>query len=118
MKAEYRKHRREPTNRTELRSFQCERAIKLKVFRKARKDTCNKFVRSLNSRTPTKKVWDKFKKVNRNYIPRIRTPVRRGKKIIVSSGEIADPYANISRNPHEKCKPGIHRKEKKEEELP
>ena len=51
VRAEYRKHRRDSTNRTKLRTFECRRAIKQRVFRK---DTWNKFVNSLNSRTPTK----------------------------------------------------------------
>ena len=55
------------------------RAIKQRVFKKARKDTWNKFVNSLNSRTPTKKVCEKFRKVNGNYKPRIVSPLDRGK---------------------------------------
>ena len=51
VRAEYRKHRRDPTNINKLRSFQRRRAIKQRTFRKARKDTWNKFVNSLNSRT-------------------------------------------------------------------
>ena len=38
-----------------------------KVFRKARKETWQNFVNLIYARTPTKKVWDKFKKVNGNY---------------------------------------------------
>ena len=37
-----------------------------RVFREARKDTWNKFVNSLNSRTLTKKVCKKFRKVYGN----------------------------------------------------
>ena len=103
---EYRKHQRDPTNTNKLRSFQRRRAIKQRVFRKARKDTWNKFVNSLSSRTPTKKVWEKFKKVNGNYKPRIISPIERGGSIITTPDEIADTfavhYANILRDPQKK----------------
>ena len=39
VRAEYRKHRRDSTNRTKFKKFQCRRAIKQRVFRKARKET-------------------------------------------------------------------------------
>ena len=100
MRAEYRKH---PTNRSKLRTFQHKRAIKQRVFRKARKDTWSKLVNSLNSRTPTKKVWEQFRKVNRNYNPRIFPPLDRGGNIIISPDKIADTfadhYANIAKKP-------------------
>ena len=67
----------ETTNTTKLRSFQCRRTIKQRVFRKARKDTWNKFVNSLNSKTQTKKVWNKFRKVTGNYKPRTVSPLER-----------------------------------------
>ena len=76
---------------------------------------------SLNSKTPTKNVWDKFRKVNGNYKPRT-IPLERAGNIITLLQEIAetfyDHYANISRDPHKKSKPGKNRKRKKEEELP
>ena len=78
------------------------RAIKQRVFRKARKDALNKLVNSLNSRSPTKMVWDKFRKVNGNYKPRTKPPLERGGNIITSPDEIvnifADHYSNISRD--------------------
>ena len=86
---------------------------------KIRKDTWNKFV---NSRTPTKYTWDKFKKVNRNYKPRKIPPLERGGNTNNSPDEIvdtfADHYANISKNHHKKSKPREHRKRKKEEDMP
>ena len=72
----------------------------------------NKFVNSLNARTPTKKVWEKFRKLNKNYIPRIVPPLDRGGNIISSSDKIADRYAYISKDPYKKSKPGKNRKEK------
>ena len=73
---------------------------------------------SLNSRIQTKKVWDKFRKVNRNYKLRTIPPLKRGGNIITTLEEIsytfADHYANISRDPHKKGKPGKN----KEKELP
>ena len=102
MRAEYRK---------------CSRVIKQRVFRKARKDTWNKFVNLLNFRTPTKKVWDKFKEVKGNYIHRTKSPLERGGNTYTSTDEIADHYANILRVPYKKNKPGKHRKRKKEEDL-
>ena len=120
--ATYRKYWRDPTNRTKLRTFQHRRAIKQRVFRKARKDTWNKFVNSLNSRTPTKKVWEKFRKVNRNYKPRTVPPLNRWGKIITLPDEIeytfADHYANILKDLHKKSKPGKNRNKKREEKLP
>ena len=102
-------HRRDPTKTTKLRSFQCRRSIKKRVFRKARKGKWNKFVNSLNSRTQTKKVWDKFRKVNGNYKPRTILLLEKGGSIITSPDEIADTfadhYSNISRDPHKKTKP-------------
>ena len=78
------------------------------TFRKARKVTWNKFVNSLNSRTPTKKVWEKFKKVSGNYKPRIIPPIERGGSKISRPDKIADTfavhYANISRDPKKKGK--------------
>ena len=91
VRAEYRKQQRDPTNRTKLRTFQCRRVNKQRVFRKA---TWNKFVNSLNSRTPTKKVCEKFRKINGNYKPRIVRPLDRGGNIITSSDEIADTFAD------------------------
>ena len=80
---------------------------KERVFKK---DTWNKFVNSLNIRTPAKKVWDKFRKVNGNYNPRIVLPLEKGRSIITSPDEIADTfadhYANISKDLHKKSKPG------------
>ena len=77
---------------------------------------------SLKSRTPTKKVWDKFRKVNGNYKPRTITPLKRGGNIITSPDEITDTFAdhnaNILRNSHKKSKSGNNRKRKKKEELP
>ena len=81
---------------------------------KARKDTWQKFINSLNSRTPTK-VWDKFRKINENYKSRTIPPLERGGNIITSPEEIADHYANISRAFHKKIKP---LKKQKEEEMP
>ena len=70
---------------------------------KARKDAWNKFVNSLNSRTTTKVVWNKFGKVNGNYKSRTIPPLeKRGN--ITSPDEIADRYANISKDPHKKSK--------------
>ena len=63
---------------------------------------------SLNSKTPTKKVWNKFRKVNGNYKPIIIPPLERGRNTLASPDEItdalADCYANISRDPHKKSK--------------
>ena len=77
-------------------------------FGKVGKDTWNKFMNSLNFRTPTKKMWDKFRKVNRNYIPKIIPPLERRGNIITSPDKIADnftgKYANILRDPHQKIK--------------
>ena len=56
VRAEYREHHRDPTNTTKLWLFKRRRAIKQRVFMKARKNTRNKFVNSLNSRIPNKKV--------------------------------------------------------------
>ena len=79
----------------------------------------NKFV---NSRTPTKKVWEKFRKVNGNYKPRIFSTSDRGENIITSPEKIvdtfADYYANISKDLHKKSKQGKNRNKKEEEELP
>ena len=84
MRAEYRKSPRDPTNRSKLKTFQSKRAIKLRVFRKVRKDTWNKFANSLNSGTPTKKIWVKFRKINENYKPIIVPPLDSGGNIITS----------------------------------
>ena len=65
--AEYRNYCRDPTNTTKLISFQHRRAIKQSL-------------NSLNSRTPTMKVWDKFRKVKEN--------------IFTSLDEIADIFAD------------------------
>ena len=96
--------------RTICSIYQCRRAIKQRVFRKAKKDTWNKFVNSLNSRTTTKKVWEKFKKVNGNSKPRIVPPIENGGSIITPPDEIADTfavyYANISRDPQKERKTG------------
>ena len=112
MRAEYRKHHRDLTNTTKLRSFQHWRTIKQSIFRKARKDTWNKFVNSLNSRTPTKKVWGKFRKLSRNYKPGTTPSLERRGNIITCPEEIADYYP-IPRDPHKKSKPGKNRKRKK-----
>ena len=86
-----------------------------RVFRKVRKNTWNKFINSLNFRTPTKEVWDKFKKVIKNYKPRIISPLESEGNIITSPEEIADTfadhYANILRDPY-KNKPEKTRKKK------
>ena len=66
VRTEYRKYCKDPKNTTKLRSFQHRRAIKKRVFRKAKRNTPNKFVNSLNFRTPNKVVRDKFRKVNWN----------------------------------------------------
>ena len=111
VRAEYRKHQRNPTNRTKLKSFQCRRAIKHRFFRK---NTWNKFV---NFRTPTKKVKEKSRKVNGNYKPRIVLPLDSGENAITSPDEIADTfadhYANISKNLHKKSKPWKNRNKKR-----
>ena len=121
MRAEYRKHLQRPKNTSKLRSIQCRRAIKQRCFRKAKKDTWNTFLNSLNSRTPTKKVWDKLRKVNRNYKPRKIPLLERGGNIITSPDEIADTfvdyYANISRG-HIRKANQVQTEWKKEEELP
>ena len=76
----------------------------------------------MNSRTPTKKEWEKFRKVSGNYKPRIVPPLDREVNIITSSDEILDTfahhYANISKDLHKKNKPGKNRNKKREEELP
>ena len=111
VRVEYRNHQRDPTNRTKLISFQHRRAIKLRVF-----IIVKKFVNSLNSRTPTKKLWDKFKKLNGNYKPRIIQRLKRGGNTITSPNEIGntftDYYENISRPTHKKL--GLGNTEKKE----
>ena len=64
---------------------------------------------SIKFRTPTKKVWDKFMKVNRNYKPRAIPPLESGRNRITSPDEIAhtfaDHYANISQDFYKKGKP-------------
>merc|ERR1711976_241271 len=90
VRAEYRKHRRDLTNINKLRTFQRSRAIKQRTFRKARKDSWNKFVNSLNSRTPTKKVGEKFRKVTGNYKPRRIPPKEKRGSIISTPNEIAE----------------------------
>ena len=106
-----------PTNINKLRSFQRRRAMKQKVFRKTRKDTWNKFINLLNSRTSTKKVWEKFKKVNGNYKPRRIPPIEKGGSIISTSDEIAETFAvhytNISRDQNKERKQGNTEKGKK-----
>ena len=101
VRAEYRKHCRNPANTTKRRSFQHRRVIKQRVFRKTRKDTGTYFVNSLSSRTPIEKVWDKFRKVNGNYKSRTIPPMERRGNIISSPDENADNfaghYANILR---------------------
>ena len=82
-----------------------------RIFRKARKDTWNKFVNSLNSRTPG------INSGNGNNKPRTIPPLERGGNLITSPEEIADHYANISRGPHKKSKQEKNRN-KKREELP
>ena len=61
---------------------------------------------SLSSRTPTKKVWEKFKEVDGNCKPRMIPPMERGGRIITTPDEIADTFAvhcaNISRDPQKK----------------
>ena len=99
----------------DLRTFQHRIVMKQRFFRKARKDTWNKFI---NSRTLTKKVWEKFRKVNRNFKPRIVPPLDRRENIITSPDKIAiadtfaDHYANISKGLHKKSK-----NKKREEQL-
>ena len=46
VRAEYRKHHRDPTNTIKLRAFQRRKVVKQRVFRKTRQDTWNKFVNS------------------------------------------------------------------------
>ena len=107
VRAEYRKHHRDQTKTTKLRLFQCRRVIKQSF-----KESQN----SLNPRTPTKKVQDKFRKVNRNYKPRTIPPLERGETIITSPAEVADTfadhYANILRDSYKKRKPVKNRKKK------
>ena len=93
VRAEYSKHQWDPTNGTQLRSFQRKRAIKQRLFRKARK-----FVKSLNSRTPTKKVWNKFRKLNGNYKPWIIPPLERGGNTNTSPDEITYTTMQIHQN--------------------
>ena len=64
-------------------------------------------------------MWDKFRKVNGNYKPKIISPLERRGNIITTLDEIADTftdhYANISRDLQKKNKPGeseIGRKKK------
>ena len=69
-------------------------------------------------RTPTEKVWEKFRKVNGKYNQRIVPPLdRRGNKIS-SLDDIADTfadnYANISKDLYKKSKPGKNRNKKRE----
>ena len=53
---------------------------------------------SINTRTPTKKVWDKFRNVNGNYKPRTIPILERGGNIITSPDEIADTFADYYTN--------------------
>ena len=62
LKVEYKNHHRDLTYTFKLKSFQRGKAIKHRVFRENRMDTWNKSVNSLNSITPTKEVWNKFRK--------------------------------------------------------
>ena len=61
-------------------------------------------------------MWEKFRKVNRNYKPKIVLPLDRGGNIITSPDEIADYYANISKDLHKKSKPRKNRNNKREED--
>ena len=74
---------------------------------------------SLNARIPTKKVWEKFKKVNGNYKPRKILPLEGRENtntLLIEVAEIfADYYANISRDPDKKNEPEKNRKRKKQE---
>ena len=71
-------------------------------------------IRELGWQTPTKKVWDKFRKVKGNLKLRTISLLERRGNRIPSSEEIevtfADHYANISKDPHKKIKQGKNRK--------
>ena len=69
---------------------------------------------SLNFRTPTKKVWDKFRKVNGIYKPIIILLLERGRNIITSPNKIADHYEIYQETLIRK----VNQKEQKEEDLP
>ena len=74
-------------NTTELRSFN--------VGEPSNREFSRKLERMHG--TPTKKAWDKFRKVNGNYKPRTISPLERGGNIIILPEEIADHYTNILR---------------------
>ena len=65
---------------------------------------------SLNSRTPTKKLLDKFRKVNGYDKSRTIPPLQRAGDIITSPEEIVDSfsdhYAKISKDPIRKVNQG------------
>ena len=58
--AERKKLLKDLNNKNKIRSFQRRRAIKQKEFRRARKVSWHKYINSLNARTPTRKVWERF----------------------------------------------------------
>ena len=111
-RAEYKKLRKDPNNKNKIRSFQRRRAIKQREFRRARKDSWHKYINSLNARTPTKKVWERLKKINRNYTPRPISPLESGGRTITQPKEIAETfveyYKEISQNTQKRKQRSIY----------
>ena len=104
VRAEYRKHQQDPTSTIKLRSFQ-----RKNVREPSNREFSGKLERIHETRTLIKKVWDKFRKINKNYKSRIIPPLERGRNIVTLPNEIADicadHYANTSKKPYKKNKP-------------
>ena len=82
---------RKKTTITNIIIYKRRQAIKRRIYKEARRQSWINYISTLTSRTPTKQVWEKIRKINGKYIP---TPQP---SLLVNDNYISDPtkVANI-----------------------
>ena len=89
----FRKMKNNPTV-SNIITYKRRSAIKRKVYKNARKQSWIKYISTLTSRTPTKQVWHKLKKIEGKFNPKPQPILQKDGQIIKDPVEVANVFAS------------------------
>ena len=95
----YRRMKKNPST-ANINSYKRREAIKKRTYRNARRESWNQYISTLKSKTPTKQVWTKIKKIEGKYSPKPQPILLHNNQTIANPKQVANifatHYANIS----------------------
>ena len=96
----FRRMKNNPTTENII-TYKRRNSIKQRIYRNARRDSWKEYISKLTSRTPTKTVWEKIRKINGKYYPKPLPAIHNNGHLIKDPIEVANLlasyYSNISK---------------------